>query len=155
MPEDAFTPEPSADDGLNGAGPVAEEGAPLVGCDTFTIGELAREFDTTARAIRFYESRGLLTPERRGTARIYSRRDRARLLLILRGRRLGFSLEEIAEYLSLYDAYPDKTVQIRHLLMKVNATVTDLKARREDIDRTLEELDDIEKRCREALNRCE
>src|SRR5207244_125075 len=72
----------------------------------YTIGELADELNVTTRAIRFYEAKGLIAPARRGVARSYSRRDRARLMLILRGKNLGFTLEEIAQYLMLYDADP-------------------------------------------------
>ena len=85
----------------------------------YTIGELAGEFDVTTRTIRFYESKGLISPARRGVARAYSRRDRARLKLILRGKNLGFSLEEIAEYLKLYDADPAQMAQTQMLLSGV------------------------------------
>jgi DNA-binding transcriptional MerR regulator len=92
---------------------------------TWSIGELAEEFNTTLRTIRFYEDRGLLTPQRQGTARIFHDRDRVRLQLILRGKRLGFTLDEIA-----------------HVL-----------AKRRDLDEALTELDDLEKRCRADLKR--
>lgn len=117
----------------------------------YSIGALARELDTTARTIRFYEAKGLIAPQRNGVSRIYSRRDRARLIIIMRGRRLGFSLEEIGEYLSLYDAAPDQRAQLRHLNMKVTATMTDLKRKLVDIQATLAELEDIQQRCDEAL----
>ena len=75
--------------------------------DIYTIGDLAREFDVTSRAIRFYEDEGLLAPQRVGSRRIYSKRDHVRLKLILRGKRLGFSLAEVRSMLALYDSAPD------------------------------------------------
>lgn len=120
---------------------------------TYAIGELAEEFAITTRAIRFYESRGLLSPSRRGVVRRYSRRDRARLVLILRGKNLGFSLEDIAEYLALYDADPGQEAQTRLLLEKVEAAIGDLECKRADIDRALVELTDIQARCRAHLGR--
>ncbi|HVX35315.1 MAG TPA: MerR family DNA-binding transcriptional regulator, partial [Hyphomicrobium sp.] len=84
----------------------------------YSISALAKEFGVTARAIRFYESRGLISPHRAGTTRQYSKRDRARLMLILRGRNLGFSIEDIGEYLALYDADPGQLAQTRLLLQK-------------------------------------
>ena len=80
--------------------------------ETFTIGDLAREFDVTLRAIRFYEDEGLLAPRREGSRRVYSKRDRVRLKLILRGKRLGFSLAEVREMLELYDSAPDERPQL-------------------------------------------
>jgi DNA-binding transcriptional MerR regulator len=109
----------------------------------YTIGELAREFKVTTRAIRFYESRHLLSPQRRGTARLYSGRDRARLMIVLRGKNLGFSLEEIAEYLELYDADPTQVIQLKHLKGKVDARIADLLKKRADVDRALRELKQI------------
>src|SRR5215831_12790002 len=84
----------------------------------YTIGELADALALTPRAIRFYETKGLITPARRGIARCYSRRDRARLQLILRGKNLGFRLEEIAQYLKLYDADPAQITQTQMLLAR-------------------------------------
>jgi len=105
-----------------------------------TIGELAREFGITTRAIRFYEARGLIAPKRKGVARAYSRRDRARLILILRGKNLGFSLEEIGEYLELYDSDPSRVAQLRHLLAKIDERLMQLRRKRADLDRTQREL---------------
>lgn len=127
---------------------VAEEGSHL-----FTIGELANEFNVTTRTIRFYETKGLISPARRGVARAYSRRDRARLKLILRGKNLGFSLEEIAEYLKLYDADPSQMAQTQMLLSGVERTIEDLQLKRADIDRTLKELKDIRAQCTEHLRK--
>ena len=117
----------------------------------FAIGELAGEFNVTTRTIRFYESKGLISPARRGVARAYSRRDRARLKLILRGKNLGFSLEEIAEYLKLYDADPTQMAQTQMLLTRVEQAIEDLQLKRADLDRTLKELKDIRAQCVEHL----
>ena len=115
-----------------------EDGAPF-----FSIGDLAGEFAISTRTIRFYEAKGLITPKRAGTTRIYSRRDRARLTLILRGKRLGFSLEEVAEYLDLYDADPDQLAQTRLLLQKVEAAISDLEQKQADLKKTLSELREL------------
>jgi DNA-binding transcriptional MerR regulator len=118
-----------------------------------TIGELASEFKVTTRTIRFYESKGLISPARRGVARAYSRRDRARLTIILRGKNLGFSLEEIAAYLKLYDADPTQMAQTQMLLQGVERTIEELQAKRADLDRTLKELKDIRTQCVQHLKR--
>ena len=108
--------------------------------DMLTITELARESGVTARAIRFYESKGLLTPRRAGTTRIYTYRERGRLQLILRGKRLGFSLTDIGEYLDLYDADPTQHDQILLLLDKVNTRIEELESQKADLNDTLKEL---------------
>ena len=117
----------------------------------YTIGELAEEFGITTRAIRFYESRGLISPERVGANRSYSHRDRARLILILRGKNLGFSLEDIGEYLALYDADPDHIAQTKLLLDKTEVAIKDLQEKRSDLDRTLRDLKDIRTKCTSRL----
>ena len=117
----------------------------------YTIGELADELAVTTRAIRFYEAKGLIAPARRGVARSYSRRDRARLMLILRGKNLGFSLEEIAQYLALYDADPAQVAQTRMLLARIEAAIEDLQMKRADLDRTLRDLKDIRAQCVQHL----
>jgi DNA-binding transcriptional MerR regulator len=117
----------------------------------YAIGELADEFNVTTRTIRFYESKGLISPARRGVARAYSRRDRARLKLILRGKNLGFSLEEIAEYLKLYDADPAQIAQTQMLLSRVEQAIDELQAKRADLDRTIKDLKDIRAQCVEHL----
>ncbi|MBZ6379981.1 transcriptional regulator [Pacificimonas flava] len=107
--------------------------------DRFTIGELSSEFGVTARTIRFYESEGLLSPAREGQARIYSKRDRARLGWILRGKRVGFSLADIAELLDMYEnAGPAK--QRRALADRVEGRVEALEAQRDDLEATIAEL---------------
>lgn len=109
----------------------------------YTIGELAGALGVTRRAIRFYEAKGLLTPDRRGVARTYNRRDCARLSLILRGKNLGFSLDDIKRYLELYDADPAQIAQVRMLAAKVDQHIAELEKKRADVDRTLAELRDI------------
>lgn len=120
---------------------------------SYTIGALAEEFEITTRAIRFYEARGLIKPSRKGAKRSYGRRDRARLMLILRGKNLGFSLEDIAEYLALYDTDPTQEAQTRLLLDKVETAIGDLNGKRADIDRSLKELKDIRAKCLAHLGR--
>ena len=122
---------------------------------TWSIAELAAEYDVTLRTIRFYEDRGLLTPERRGTVRVYHSRDKVRLGLILRGKRLGFSLDEIATIVDMYDAEPGEAGQLEYLLAQITHRRADLEQRRRDIDETLQELAEVERRCQadlESLN---
>jgi DNA-binding transcriptional MerR regulator len=114
---------------------------------TYTISALAKEFGITTRTIRFYESRGLISPERVGTTRRYSKRDRARLILILRGRNLGFTVEDVSEYLLLYDSDPGQQAQTRLLLDKVMAAIDALETKRRDIERSLTDLNEIRTRC--------
>ena len=120
--------------------------------DMLTITELAREAGVTARAIRFYESKGLLTPRRAGTTRIYTHRERGRLQLILRGKRLGFSLTDIGEYLDLYDADPTQHDQIVLLLDKVNSRRGELESQKADIDDTLKELSSVRAQALAAMD---
>jgi DNA-binding transcriptional MerR regulator len=119
----------------------------------YTIGELASELAVTTRTIRFYELKGLIAPARRGVARSYSRRDRARLKLILRGKNLGFSLEAIGEYLKLYDADPAHIAQTQMLLSGVEEAIENLQMKRADLDRTLKELREIRAQCVEHLKK--
>ena len=119
--------------------------------DTYSITELAREFDITTRAIRFYEDQDLLAPARRGQSRIYAQRDRTRLKLILRGKRLGFSLAEVAEIIELYDNQPGEVGQLDFFLSKIAERRGLLEQQREDISITLDELETVEARCRERL----
>lgn len=110
----------------------------------YTVGELAGELGVTARALRFYEDRGLVHPRRAGQNRVYSRRDRARLILILRGKRLGFSLAEIKEWLDLYDADPLQVAQTRHLARRVEARLRQLEQQHRDLEATIAELRGIQ-----------
>ena len=114
---------------------------------TFGIADLAKEFDVTTRTLRFYEDEGLIAPARQGQKRIFSPRDRVRLKLILRGKRLGFSIEEIREIINLYDAPPGELGQIRFFLDKIRERRAALERQRDDIAATLTELDDVEARC--------
>lgn len=108
---------------------------------TFTIRQLTKEFSVTARTLRFYEDEGLIAPERRGQTRIYSARDRARVILILRGRRVGFSLAEIREILDLYDAHHDGGVtQTLHARKKFEERLHTLERQKIDIEESLVEL---------------
>ena len=110
----------------------------------YTIGELAQEFSLSPRAIRFYEDQGLLSPERAGTQRVYAKRDRARLKLILRGKRLGFSLADIREFLDLYDADRSKRRQMAMTLQRTRSRIAALEQQLADITLTLAELRDME-----------
>lgn len=119
---------------------------------TFTISELAREFDVTTRSIRFYEDQGLLDPARQGQTRIYSRQDRVRLKLTLRGKRLGFSLADIRELFDLYDADKSSRTQLQTMLSLVAAKRQTLEQQLEDIKMVLLELEAAEQRCQQALD---
>lgn len=107
--------------------------------DRFTIGDLSNEFGVTARTIRFYESEGLLSPTREGQARIYGKRDRARLGWILRGKRVGFSLAEIAELLDMYESAGPES-QRAALADRVEERIDTLESQRDDLDATIDEL---------------
>jgi len=118
---------------------------------TFAIGELAREFDITPRSIRFYEEQGLLSPTRTGQNRVYLNKDRARLKLILRGKRLGFSLAEVKTLFDMYDSNPNSAVQLEAMLEMSEQKRAVLNQQLEDIQMLMTELDDVETRCREEL----
>ena len=105
-----------------------------------TIGQLCEEFGVTARALRFYEDEALIAPERRGTQRLYTERDRARLAWILRGKRVGLSLSDIKELLDLYDVGDSRRTQRLKTIERCQAKVTALKQQRVDIDATIDEL---------------
>ncbi len=120
---------------------------------TFTIRDLAGEFDVTTRTIRFYEDRGLLTPERDGQRRIYHKRDRARLVLILRGKRLGFSLDEIQQLVTAYETPEDEIPQLEQYLKTLTEHRETLLQQKEDLEKTLQELEQAERDCRAALAR--
>jgi DNA-binding transcriptional MerR regulator len=117
----------------------------------YTVTELAKELGMTARAVRFYEDKGLISPPRAGTTRVYSARDRARMILILRGKRLGFSLSAIKEYLDLYDADVTQHAQLRALLAGVARRRDQLLAQRQAIDEALAGLADITAQSEAAL----
>jgi DNA-binding transcriptional MerR regulator len=123
---------------------------------TWTISELAREFKVTARALRFYEDKGLLSPKRDGMNRVYSARDRGRLQLILRGKRVGFPLAEIKEILDLYDINDGERQQMRLAARKFRARLAILQAQREDIvsaiDTLKERIDWLDARLKEPAS---
>ena len=121
--------------------------------ELFTVNQLAEEFGVTPRAIRFYEVKGLIAPRRAGTTRVFDRRDRARLLLVLRGKRLGFSLAEIREFLDLYDADHTQHSQINLLLARVRERIAELEQQRRDLEQTLGELCLVETEAAAAIAR--
>ncbi|MCR9257763.1 MAG: MerR family DNA-binding transcriptional regulator [Alphaproteobacteria bacterium] len=116
-----------------------------------SIGALADALGTSQRAIRLYEAHGLLNPPRRGNRRIYGAKEQTRLKLILRGKRLGFSLDEIGEILAIYDMDRDEAAQAVLLIRKIRERRALLKRQRDDIDAILEELDLVEAECTDLL----
>ena len=118
---------------------------------TFTITELAREFDITARAIRFYEEAGLLAPARAGRNRVYTQRDRTRLKLTLRGKRLGLSLQEVRRLVDMYDSPADTAQQLEAFLLVLAEHREQLERQRDDLEITLAEIGQHEERCRRLL----
>jgi DNA-binding transcriptional MerR regulator len=120
-----------------------EEGEP--GGDMLGIQEAATELGVTMRTLRFYEDKDLIAPQRVGTTRIYSRREMGRMQLILRGKRLGFSIREIKEFLDLYDVDPEHHEQVRALLTRVTDRIDELRQQKTAIEQTLEELLSIER----------
>ena len=119
--------------------------------NTYTISELAREFGVTTRTIRFYEDQGLVSPTREGANRVFSNRDRVRLKLALRGKRLGFSLAEIRELFELYDISRDERKQIEEFLSKLDRRRAHLEQQREDIEVMLNEINFFANQCRRLL----
>jgi DNA-binding transcriptional MerR regulator len=117
----------------------------------YSISELSKKFDITTRSIRFYEDQGLLTPTRKGQTRIYSQSDKVRLKLILRGKRLGFSLGETGRLFELYDADKSSAKQLTIMMELIEEKKSDLKQKLDDINALLMELNDIEKNCQEIL----
>ncbi|GAC14211.1 MerR family transcriptional regulator [Aliiglaciecola lipolytica] len=120
-------------------------------CQTFSIGELAKAFDVTPRSIRFYEEQGLLSPQRSGQTRIYSKKDKVRLKLILRGKRLGFSLAETRTLFNLYDSHQNSKIQLQAMLEMTAQKRAILTQQLEDINVLMTELDDVELRCKDEL----
>ena len=108
--------------------------------ELYSVTELANDLGVTPRALRFYEDKGLIAPQRAGNARVYTHRDRGRLMLILRGKRLGFTLSEVREWLDLYEVDPDQSSQTTRLRDKVRTRIDALEQQRRDLDATLSEL---------------
>jgi len=119
---------------------------------TFSISDLAREFGITPRTIRFYEDQGLLAPRREGLTRIFTRRDRTRLKLAVRGKRLGFSLAEIRYLIEMYDTARDKNTQLTEFLNGLSERKAALLQQREDIEAVLQEVSAFEQQCRDLLS---
>lgn len=119
---------------------------------SYKISDLAREFSVTTRTIRFYEEKGLLTPQREGSRRIYSPADRTRLRLILRGKRLGLSLEESAEIIRMYGTPGNNRRQLETLLRRIRERREDLLRQQRDLQALLRELEEAEGNCQAALD---
>jgi len=128
--------------------PAADDHAALMG-----IQEVAKELGLTMRALRFYEDKGLIAPQRVGTTRIYGKREVARARLVLRGRRLGFTVREIKEFLDLYDVDPEHAEQRRRFLLRVRERLDELEQRKAAIDETIAELRALEREAAETLER--
>ncbi|NDV13781.1 MerR family transcriptional regulator [Crenobacter caeni] len=120
---------------------------------TYTISELAREFDVTTRTIRHYEDQGLIAPERRGQHRVYSRRDRTRLLLTLRGKRIGLTLQEIRELFDLYDAAHDDAPQLLEFLKVLSQREAQLMQQIEDIRVVTREVQSLRQMCEQLIEK--
>ena len=121
--------------------------------ESYSVGQLADELGVTTRTLRFWEEAGIVSPARTsGSMRVYDARDRARLVLALRGKRFGMSLAEIREIVDMYDAEPGEEGQIRRLLASLEGVRADLVSRREEITRTLDEVDDVVRRCHHRLD---
>ncbi|WP_424933280.1 MerR family transcriptional regulator [Amaricoccus macauensis] len=119
--------------------------------ELYSITHISRELGVTPRTIRYYEEQGLIAPQRAGATRVFTQRDRGRLILILRGKRLGFSLKDIQEYLDLYDADPTQHAQTNVLLTKVRQRIRELEDQLSSVNTALEELREIEDLAADAL----
>jgi len=124
---------------MNAERPMTDDHAQLKG-----IQEVAKELGVTMRALRFYEDKGLIAPQRVGTTRIYGRREMARIRLVLRGRRLGFSVREIKEFLDLYEVDPDHVEQMRRFVVRVRQRLSELEQRKAALEETIGELRQLE-----------
>jgi DNA-binding transcriptional MerR regulator len=121
----------------------------------YTVTQLGSELGITARTLRFYEDKGLISPKRAGNTRVYTQRDRARMILVLRGKRLGFSLREIKEYLELYDLDPTQGKQTKLLLKAVESRIAQLEEQRVAVDITLADLRKVQLQAEAALKMLE
>jgi DNA-binding transcriptional MerR regulator len=126
---------------------------PSLGERFLTVTQLGRDLGVTARTIRFYEDKGLISPQRAGTTRVYTARDRARMILVLRGKNLGFSLRQIKEYLDLYDADHTQVEQVRALLAGVHKRLEMLREQRQSLETSIAELEDIQRQAQLALEK--
>src|SRR5450631_2771031 len=135
-------------------GPMQEAHGDPAG-QLYSVTQLARELGVTARTVRFYEDKGLISPRRAGNNRVYTLRDRARMILILRGKKLGFTLREIREYLDLYDADPTHAKQLRLLLKAVRSRILQLEDQRVALDEALGELREVAAQTHTALSTLE
>lgn len=118
----------------------------------FSIAELAEAFDVTPRTLRFYEQKGILKPVRNGRTRVYSERDKTRLKLALRGKRIGFTLNECIEIINMYDSSPTgENLQLLHLCQKIREHRVQLISKMKDIEETLDAMDDVEEQCLSQL----
>lgn len=117
----------------------------------YTVTQLGAELGVTVRTLHFYETQGLIIPRRAGNTRVYTQRDRARMILILRGKQLGFSIKEIKEYIELYDADPTHAQQTQALLRAVKNRTEKLEAQRQALEETLNDLHRIQQQCEDAL----
>jgi DNA-binding transcriptional MerR regulator len=126
-----------------------------IGQGKYSISDLSKEFDITTRSIRFYEDQGLITPARKGQTRIYNQRDKVRLKLILRGKRLGFSLAETGRLFELYDVDKTSAKQLTSIMELINEKKSDLKQQLDDIKAVLLELNDLEDNCKSILDTLE
>jgi len=131
----------------------AESPAPLPDERLYTVTELAAELGLTPRALRFYETKGLISPKRAGNTRVYTHRDRARMIIVLRGKKLGFSLRQIKEYLDLYDMDRTQITQLRVLRAIAVKRIAALEEQKRALEETLAELREIERQANEALER--
>ena len=134
----------------SGTRPLPEDHGESTG-QFYSVTQLALDLGVTARTIRFYEDKGLISPRRAGNNRVYTLRDRARMILILRGKKLGFSLREIKEFLDLYDVDPTQAKQLRLLLKAVHDRIVQLEDQRVALDEALGELRDVEAQTHNAL----
>lgn len=132
---------------------VTETSTSRAGDTTWSIAQVAEEFGVTHRTVRHYEDLGLIAPERRGTQRLYHRRDRTRLSLILRGKRLGFPLDEIRTIIDLFDAPRGRRTQLEYVLGQIDERRADLEQRLRDVQDAIAELGEFEHRCRDDLER--
>ena len=126
-----------------------------IGTELYSVTQLGTDLGVSARTIRFYEDKGLISPRRAGNNRVYTHRDRARMILILRGKKLGFTLRDIKEYLDLYDADPTHAKQLRLLLKAVRSRIDQMEDQRVALNQALDELRDVEAQANDALTALE